>query len=215
MSGSRGSAGLAGGLVLVVAVLVAAAALRGPVPLPVLAHFDEAGVRVAVVQGTWAVLVPPVLVAVVAGVRATGRLPRSAGVWALGAASPIVLFLVARANGVADTAALVLVYAATAGGVLLRAVQRPGGDPAPIRWAAVLGIVPWGVVAFTQIGGALAGRPVPPGVSALTLVVLAASIAEWVSAYRRRDRPTVTVLDLVLVALPAVALAVLLIALVP
>jgi len=145
----------------------------------------------------------------VAALRGIGRLERTAVPWALGAASPIVLFLVARLNGVAEAVALVLVYAATAGGVLLRSLHRPGGDPMPLRWAAVLGIVPWGVVAFSQIGAQLTGTPVPAGVPLLTEVVLAASIAEYVVAHRRRDHPLAPAVALGLAALPGVLLAVL------
>jgi hypothetical protein len=215
VTGSRGAAVLAGVLALAVVLLAVVAVLRAPVPLPVVAHLGGPGIRLAVLHLEWAVLVPPALVAVVAAVRATGRLPRTAAVWAVGAASPIVLFLVARLNGVAEAVALVLVYAATAGGVLLRSVQRPGGDPMPIRWAAVLGIVPWGVVAFTQIGGRLTGTPVPEGVPLLTVVVLVASTAEWLVAYRRRDKERSGSLDLALAALPGVLLAGLALALVP
>ena len=157
---------------------------------------------------------PPVLVAVVAAIRGIGRLERTAVLWALGAASPIVLFLVARLNHVEEAVALVLVYACCAGGVLLRSLHRAGGEPTPLRWAAVLGIVPWGVVAFTQIGGQLTGTPVPPGVPVLTVVVLGASAAEYVVAYRRRDAPLPAPAALALTALPGLLLALLLLALV-
>lgn len=215
MNRSRGSLVLAAALVVVVVVLGIVAALRSPIPLPVVGHFGGAAVRLAVVHAALAVLVPPLLVAVVAALRGVGRLERSAVPLALGAASPITVFLVARLNSVAEAVALVLVYAATAGGVLLRSLHRPGGSPAALRWASVLGIVPWGVVAFTQIGGQLTGTPVPAGVPVLTVVVLVASVAEYVVAYRRRDAPPSAPLALTLVALPAVLLAVLTLALVP
>jgi hypothetical protein len=211
---SRGALVLAAVLAAATVLLGVLAALRDPIPLPVVGHFGGAGIRLAVVQGAAAVLVPPALVAVVAAVRGTGRLERTAVPWALGAAAPIVLFLVARLNHVAEAVALVLVYAATAGGVLLRSLHRPGGDPMPLRWASVLGIVPWGVVAFTQIGGQLSGTPVPSGVPLLTVVVLAASAAEYVVAYRRRDRPLAPAVGLALAGLPALLLAVLVLALV-
>lgn len=208
MTGRRGVAGLAGVLVAVVAVLAIGGALRGPVGLPVVALLGGSPVRLATLELGSAVLVPPLLVAVVAVVRAAGRLVEGAMPWALVAASPIVLFLVARLNGVVDAAALVLVYAATAGGGLLRSLHRPGGDPLPLRWAAVLGIVPWGVVAFTQIGGLLAGTPPPATARVLTVVVLAASIGEFAVAYRRRDDPVGPAFGLALVAAPAVLLGV-------
>ncbi|GAA2750685.1 hypothetical protein [Amnibacterium kyonggiense] len=209
-----GSAVLAAALLVVVVVLGVAAVLRDPLELPVVAHLGAASVRIAAVQGAAAVLVPPLLVAVAAGLHATGRLDRSAAVWASGAAAPIVLFLVARLNGVLDAMALVLVYASSAGGVLLRSLHRPDGRPAALRWWSVLGVVPWGVVAFTQIGAGLAGTGPGPAVRVLTLVVLAASIAEFVLAYRRRDRPGVATSDLVAAAAPGVLLAALVVALV-
>ena len=209
MTRSRGALVLAAVLLVLVVLLGVVAALGDGIPRPVVGHFGGGAVRLGVVQVAAAVLVPPALVAVVAALRGTGRLERTAVPWALGAASPIVLVLVARLNGVAEAVALVLVYAATAGGVLLRSLHRPGGDPMPLRWAAVLGIVPWGVVAFSQIGGQLTGTPVPAGVPLLTEVVLAASIAEYVVAHRRRDHPLAPAVALGLAALPGVLLAVL------
>jgi hypothetical protein len=214
MTRSRGSLLLAAVLLGVVVLLGSAAALGDGVPRPVVGHFGGSAIRLGVVHVAAAALVPPALGAVVAALRSTGRLERTAVPWALGAASPIVLFLVARLNSVAEAVALVLVYASTAGGVLLRSLHRPGGDPMPLRWASVLGIVPWGVVAFSQIGGQLTGTPVPPGVPLLTEVVLVASIVEYVVAYRRRDAPLAVPAALALAALPGVLLAVLAIALI-
>ena len=214
MTRSRGSFVLAAALVVVVVLLALAAVIRAPLSLVVLAHLGDATVRLAAVQMTAAVLVPPVLVAVVAALRGSGRLERTAAVWAAGAASPIVLFLVARLNGLDEATALVLVYAAAAGGVLLRSLHRPGGDPAPLRLWSVLGIVPWGVVAFTQVGAGIAGTAPSAAVRVLTLVVLAASIAEFLLAYRRRDASLPAPVGLLLAALPGVLLAVMTIALV-
>jgi hypothetical protein len=202
----RGVAVLAGVLVAVVAALAIGAALRDPVGLPVVALLGGTPVRLAALRLGSAVLVPPALVAAVAALRASGRLVQGAIPWALGAASPIVLFLIARLNGVVDAAALILVYAVAAGGVLLRSLHRPGGPPLALRWAAVLGIVPWGVVAFTQVGGLLTGTPPSTAVRVLTVVVLAASIGEFVVAYRRRHDPVPPALGLALVAAPAVLL---------
>lgn len=202
----RGLRPVAIGLVAATALLAVVAAVREPLPLPVLARLGVP-VRLAVVQGTAAVLVPPALVAVVAVLRAAGRLERSAVLWAEGAAAPIVVFLVARLNGVEDAVALVLVYAAVGGDVLLRLSQRRATGPLPIRLASVLGIVPWGVIAFTQIGAGLVGTPPSVAVRVLTIVVLLASVLEYVMAYRRRagsDRP---VSGLLLAALPGLLLA--------
>lgn len=126
MTRSRGSLALAAVLLVAAVLLGVAAALRHPLPLPVAAHFGGPAIHLAVLQATAAVLVPPVLVAVVAAVRGTGRIERTAVNWAHGTAAPIVLFLVARLNHVEEAVALVLVYASSAGGVLLRSLHRPG-----------------------------------------------------------------------------------------
>lgn len=215
MNDARRAGWLAAGLALVTVLLGVVAVLHGPVARPVFAVLPGGPVRIADLRVGDAVLIPPALVAVVAVIRARGRLAGGAVAWALGAASPIVLVLVARLNGIADAVAIVLVYAASGGAVLLRSLHRPGGDPRPLHWSAVLGIVPWGTVAFTQIGGLLTGSPPSGGVRVLTVVVLAAAVAEFVVAERRRDRPAPAAAGLALVALPAVLLAVLVPALVP
>ena len=51
--------------------------------------------------------------------------------------------------------------------------------------AAVIGIVPWGLIAFAQIGGGIAGDPVGVWTRVVTLVVLALSIAVWFRGWFR------------------------------
>jgi hypothetical protein len=211
MRPSRGTAGVAVGLVVLAAVLAVVAAVRGPMPLPVVALLGGGLVPIATMEGRAAVLVPLVLVAVVAGVRASGRLPH-ASLWAQLAAAPILLVGIARLNGVADAPALVLVYAATAGDVLLRFAHTRSASPLPLRLAAGLGVVPWGVVAFAQVGGLLVGAPPPVAVRVLTVVVLAAAVLQYVVAYRRRDAPERSTQDLLLVAIPCALAALLVVA---
>jgi hypothetical protein len=210
MRPSRGTAGVAVGLVVLAAALAVVAAVRGPLPLPVVALLGGGLVPIATMEGRAAVLVPLVLVAVVAGVRASGRLPH-ASLWAQLAAAPILLVGIARLNGVADAPALVLVYAATAGDVLLRFAHTRSASPLPLRLAAGLGVVPWGVVAFAQVGGLLVGTP-PVAVRVLTVVVLAAAVLQYVVAYRRRDAPERSTQDLLLVAIPCALAALLVVA---
>ena len=62
------------------------------------------------------------------------------------------------------------------------------------------------MVGFTQVGGLLTGTPPSGAVRVLTVVVLAASVGEFVVAYRRRDDPVPPALGLALVAAPAVLL---------
>ncbi len=206
MTGRRGV--LAGAVLLAAfALLCVVALLRPPLPLPVSLGLGLRQVVLGGLQGTAAVLVPVALVGLLAALRGAGAIRRPVAVVALGAAQPIVVLIVARLNGVADVAALVLVYAATAGSVLLLALQRPGGSPLPMRLESVLGIVPWGVVALAQVGGGIAGDPPSLAVRVLTLLVLAASIAGWIAAYRRRDAPASEAVGLVRAAVPALLLA--------
>lgn len=55
----------------------------------------------------------------------------------------------------------------------------------PAALAAVIGIVPWGLIAFAQIGGGIAGDPVGVWTRVVTLVVLALSIAVWFRGWFR------------------------------
>lgn len=212
MTRSRSTLALAAALGAATVLLAVGAAARGSLPLPVEAHLGGPAVHLATLQVGAAVAVPPAVVAVVAALHGTGRLGRSAVVAASIGAAPILLVLVARLNGAAEATALVLTYASSAGGILLRSLHRPGGDPMPLRWWAVLGIVPWGAVAFSQLGGLLTGTPPSVAIRVLTLVVLVASIAEFVAAYRRRDRPPAAWVRLLLVAAPGLLLAVLVLA---
>jgi hypothetical protein len=112
-----------------------------------------------------------------------------------GFASAVTLFVVARLNGIADVTALVPLYAITNGVVLIALLQqrgRSGLSRTPLMVAAALGIVPWGVVAFQQVGGLLAGSAASPLVVALTLSMLAAALAtavlHWRDVGRADDR---------------------------
>lgn len=123
--------------------------------------------------------------------------------------SGVAVFLIAQLNGITELTTLVALYALTAGAVMLLAldgalVAPRLDDPAPadapdaptasrvIRGlrrpaalAAVIGIVPWGLIAFAQIGGGLVGDPVGLGTRIVTLVVLALSIAVWFRGWLR------------------------------
>lgn len=211
--------------VVLVLLLVIPAATRHPLPLPLTVDLRGLGTtgligRTALgeVAGRVAVVLP--LAAAAAGLLLAGglrRATRSADLLVTGAASPVVVFLVAQLNGVTDVGALVLVYASTGSGVLVRALQRPpaarpGGrrDEWPLRVATAIGIVPWGVVALHQIGALLVGPTPTVGVRVTTLVVLAATIAELVIAWRgtRGSTPPGAV-EHASVVLPAALLAVL------
>jgi hypothetical protein len=110
---------------------------------------------------------------------------------------PITVFLVAQLNGIAEVPALVLVYAVTAGAVLIAALQEamPAGRPLALMLAAALGIVPWGVIAFVQIGAGLAGHPPSGAVRVLTLLMLAAAAGFLVLVWREQSRVRRDVVD--------------------
>ena len=55
----------------------------------------------------------------------------------------------------------------------------------PAALAAVIGIVPWGLIAFAQIGGGIVGDAVGVWTRVVTLVVLALSIAVWFRGWFR------------------------------
>jgi hypothetical protein len=107
--------------------------------------------------------------------------------------SSITVFLVAQLNGISDIGALVLIYAATSGMVLFTVLQdhvlvTRGHPLLPLCFGAALGIVPWGVIAFHQIGASL-GAPGPSVlVRVITLVMLAAAAAFFVSQWRDARR---------------------------
>ena len=107
--------------------------------------------------------------------------------------SSITVFLVAQLNGVSDIGALVLIYAATTGMVLFAVLQdrvlvSRGHPLLPLCFAAALGIVPWGVLAFNQIGAGLAGLGPSVIVRLVTLVMLASAATFFVSQWRGAHR---------------------------
>ncbi|WJL97119.1 hypothetical protein QSU92_08145 [Microbacterium sp. ET2] len=61
----------------------------------------------------------------------------------------------------------------------IRGLRRPAAP------AAVIGIVPWGSIAFAQIGGGILGDPVGLVTRVVTLIVLALSIAVWFRGWFR------------------------------
>jgi len=94
--------------------------------------------------------------------------------------SAIVVFLVAQLNGVRDVAALVALYALTAGASLFLVLhERAGAVVWPFSFGAAVGIVPWGVIAFYQVGAIAIGDDPSFVVRAVTIVMLLASAAYW------------------------------------
>jgi hypothetical protein len=105
--------------------------------------------------------------------------------------TPITLFVIAQLNGIQDVGALVGVYALASAGVLFAVVQQrdeqaTGGSRVALGLGSAVGIVPWGMVAFHQVGAGIVGHPLPGIVVVVTLVALVAAVAEFVATWRRQ-----------------------------
>ncbi len=97
--------------------------------------------------------------------------------------SGIVVFLVAQLNGVTDVAALVALYAITAGASLFLVLHERAADSTwPFSFGAAVAIVPWGVIAFYQVGAIVAGGDPALLVRVLTIALLLLASAYWYDA---------------------------------
>jgi hypothetical protein len=101
----------------------------------------------------------------------------------------VVAFLVAQLNGITEVTSLVPIYALGAGVALLLVLhdRRTASGRAGLRafsYGAAIGVVPWGVIAFAQIGGTLAGVGVGPAVRIATVAALLGVTAVWVIVWR-------------------------------
>jgi len=106
--------------------------------------------------------------------------------------SSITVFLVAQLNGISDIGSLVLAYAITSGMTLLFVVQERSPAVAtrmlPLWFAAAIGIVPWGVIAFHQVAGLVIGQPPSALARVITLTMLAFAFAFFLSHWREHRR---------------------------
>jgi hypothetical protein len=97
--------------------------------------------------------------------------------------SGVVVFLVAQLNGVTDVAALVALYALTAGASLFLVLHETAAEPRwPFSFGAAVAIVPWGVIAFYQVGAIVVGGDPPLLVRVLTVALLLLAGAYWYDA---------------------------------
>ena len=131
-------------------------------------------------------------VVVVVGLVALGRFvaPRIAPAVDPLLTTPITIFLIAQLNGVQDLGALVGVYALASAGVLFVLLQdrvevAKGHPRLALGLGAAVGIVPWGIVAFQQVGAGSLGRSISGSVVLVTLVALAFAFAEFAASWRR------------------------------
>jgi len=90
---------------------------------------------------------------------------------------------VAQLNGVTDVAALVALYAITAGASLFLVLhERAAESTWPFSFGAAVAIVPWGVIAFYQVGAIVAGGDPALLVRVLTIALLLLASAYWYDA---------------------------------
>jgi hypothetical protein len=182
-----------GAVLLAGAVMLAFVAPSRPVLRTVHATLGGERIELAAVSVGWAAVVLLALVGAARLLRVRGGLR-----WVeAGLAVPVWVFLVALMNGVDEVAALVPIYALATVPALLGFVQQrvqvvDAHPMLPLIVAAAVGIVPWGVIAFVQIGAGIVGAPPDGVVRVLTLVMLAFTIAIFVAHWReaaagRRD----------------------------
>ncbi|WP_141935880.1 hypothetical protein [Microbacterium sp. SLBN-154] len=203
------------GLYLVQAIIAGVViTLTGmPATGEVTARLGGADVAIATVHAGWAAVVllafGGLVDAAVARIDALATRARLVTWIGWSQLSGVAVFLIAQLNGVTELTSLVALYALTAGAVMLLALDgtlvaprlddlapAEAADTAsaglvirglrrPAALAAVIGIVPWGLIAFAQIGGGLVGDPVGLATRIVTLVVLALSIAVWFRGWFR------------------------------
>lgn len=121
--------------------------------------------------------------------------------------SGITVFLIAQVNGITEVTALVPLYAIAAGATLFLVLHDRDGDRWSYSFGAAVGIVPWGVIAFAQIGAGVVGDAPAPIVRTITLGMLALLTASWTVAWlaKTRSNSPVHLADLLLgVAIPSV-----------
>jgi len=97
--------------------------------------------------------------------------------------SGVVVFLVAQFNGVTDVASLVALYAITAGASLFLVLHERAAEAKwPFSFGAAVAIVPWGVIAFYQVGAIVVGGDPQLLVRTLTIALLLLASAYWYDA---------------------------------
>ncbi len=205
--GLRRLSSVAGLLMLLQAMLLAGLlSTRGErVTLPITVDFPgDTGERVELFQLDVGVGVVVLCVLVAAarlvvvvpavGTRLAGRLRSNdhAARWTEFAfSSSITVFLVAQLNGISDIGALVAIYAITSGMALFGVLQerttvRSGHPLLPLAFGAAVGIVPWGVIAFHQVGAGVVGDGPSVVVRVITLAMLAAGFVFAATQWREQ-----------------------------
>ncbi len=158
---------------------------------------DESA-RLAITEVDLGAAAVAVLVLAAVASLAAGTIPRgrgSSGSWIVhGVTTPIVVFLIAQLNGVSDIGALVAIYALS-GALCLFGILHARSDASasrgmsPLAFGAAVGIVPWGIIAFHQVGADIVGDGVSVLVRIVTLVMLAGEAVLVIAMWGRSDSP--------------------------
>jgi hypothetical protein len=105
----------------------------------------------------------------------------------------ITVVIVGMLNGIAEAGAIVLLYASSAGAVLLLWVQDRSPEAGarnlwPFSIGAAIGIVPWGVIALYQVAALVVGPAPSPVVRVVTVVLLVVAALHWLTAWLHHER---------------------------
>ena len=100
----------------------------------------------------------------------------------------ISAFLVAQMNGIVESGTLILIYAMSAGSILLLWLHDRSTHPGargllPFSFGTAIAIVPWGVIALYHVVAIFAGPAPSLLVRAGTLVILVIAAAHWSSVW--------------------------------
>ncbi len=178
MSRRAVNAAIAGVLAIQAAAVAAVLATRQPTSLAVTADIGG-GIQLASVSLGVAAVVLLVFSAVARVAAMVWANPWVRWVeWSQ--VSAVVVFLVAQLNGVQDVAALVALYALTAGASLFLVLhERFDRSTGAFSCGAAVAIVPWGIIAFYQVGAIVLGDEPSFLTRVLTLAMLLLAAAYW------------------------------------
>jgi Heliorhodopsin len=183
---SRGIHPAAAYLLAVEAVVVGLiVAIAQPLLLPVTADLSG-GITLTAVNLGIAIVVLLVFAALCRGAAVLWPTPVIRWVeWSQ--VSGVTVFLVAQLNGIRDVATLVALYALAAGATLFLVLhERAGAGRWPFALGAAVGIVPWGVIAFYQIGAIAMGDSPGPLIRVITVGMVAVAVAYWLATFHHR-----------------------------
>lgn len=192
-SAARPALGIAQ-LLLAAAVAIAILAGLPTRTLPVEATFPGGTVPVATVHLGWALVALSLWSAAARLISARWlRLAEYSQV------AGVTVFLVAQLNGIRGVVALVPLFAISAAATLfldLMRRDRERGDTGrvPFVLGAAVAVVPWGVIAFAQIGSLVVPPAIDPVARTATVALLLLAATHWFLCWRGAWGTAVTTL---------------------